>query len=181
VTPRGKKRLEYTIYALIFSIPVALPFVRCWMLKSADGRAVSARVEDRGGRSVLVLVDEVCTGGNNDIPDCDKRTIEVSLPDGKKLDTDISNDFVRHELPQCPRRISLGVDWVEIDDVADGIGIARRATAGGLEGAWSAKVPGECQLATIVGGVLVIATSNADHRAVGIDLETGKRLWRVRP
>jgi hypothetical protein len=160
---------------------VSLPFVRCWMLKSADGRAVSARVEARGGRQVLVLVDEVCTGGNNDVPDCDKRTIEVSLPDGKKLDTSISNDFVRSEIAQCPSRFPAGAEWIEVRDVAHGIAVSRSAQPGAAEGAWSTKVPGECQLATLVDGVLVLATSNADHRAVGIDIATGTQRWRVRP
>jgi hypothetical protein len=64
-------------------------------------------------------------------------------------------------------------------DVMDGPHAVSRVDEATLAIRWHVALGGKCRTADVVGNVLVLALDDRNHRAAGIDVETGKLLWEL--
>jgi len=166
----------------IAAVVVALAVLRCRGTKPSEGRAVDARIEQREGRDVLLLVDEVCDGGGSrrdPRADCEQRVLTVAVPQGVRLDASVDRGTTATKSLICPERMALGDEGSLVFGRGDPIEVRRSSPERG--DVWSVSIAGRCQLARILGDTLVIASSAPSQRAVGIDLDTGRVRWRVHP
>lgn len=70
-------------------------------------------------------------------------------------------------------------DAITLTPGSEGIRLTRQPRQG--KPRWVASLPGQCQLLHRAGDTLVVATSEQTHRAVGLDLASGRRRWLYTP
>jgi hypothetical protein len=113
----------------------------------------------------------VFTGDNRQQIAIEPAHEQAALPPASDATPFLDPRFIRVEDPDL-----VLVEHVASLDAPDAKQISRLDDQ--LHVLWTAEVGGECQAAHLVGTTLVIATPNVKHRAIGIDVASGKVLWR---